>query len=416
MLAEIITIGDELLIGQVVDTNSAWMAEQLNSHGIQVHQITSISDSREHILKTLDEATKRADLILMTGGLGPTKDDITKQTLCSYFNTELVFNQEAYDNVSRIFTLRNIPVTELNRMQAMVPMACSVLNNANGTAPGMWFEKNGKIYVSMPGVPFEMKSILTEQVLPRLSGKSKLILLHRTILTEGVGESFLAAKIENWEDNLPAFIKLAYLPQPGLVRLRLSAAGTDRALLQKAIEKAEKELIPLAGEYIYGHDEETFPQIIGDLLRESKMTLSTAESCTGGQIAHMITGIPGSSDYFKGSVVAYSNEIKEKILGVKPETLLAFGAVSGETASEMADGARKLMNTDFAVAVSGIAGPTGGTLEKSVGTTWIAISSPSGTIARKFLFGEHRGRNMQRASISALSLLRKEIIKINKPN
>jgi nicotinamide-nucleotide amidase len=410
MNAEIITIGDELLIGQVIDTNSAWMAEQLNAYGIKVHQITSVSDNREHILKTLEEATQRADVILITGGLGPTKDDITKNTLCEFFNTELVFNQEAYENVCRLFAPRNILVTELNRLQAMVPDGCTVLNNQNGTAPGMWFEKTGKIYISMPGVPFEMKPMMTDQVLPRLAGKSEIIIIHRTILTEGVGESFLAARIEKWEDSLPPFIKLAYLPQPGIVRLRLSASGTDRLLLINALQKAEKELLPLAGDYIFGYDTDTFPGIIGRLLNEKKLTLSTAESCTGGTIAQMITSIAGSSNYFKGSVVAYSNEIKEKLLNVRTGTLIEHGAVSEQTVVEMADGARKVFNADFAISVSGIAGPAGGTPEKPVGTTWIAIASPTRTVARKFLFGEHRGRNIQRAAISALSMLRKEII------
>ena len=410
MQAEIITIGDELLIGQVIDTNSAWMAGELNLTGIRVHQITSISDNREHILQTLKEASERAEIILITGGLGPTKDDITKQTLCEYFGSKLVFSQEAYDNVSRIFSLRNYPVTELNRLQAMVPENCSILNNENGTAPGMWFEKNGKIFVSMPGVPFEMKTMLTNQVLPRLTGQSNLVILHRTLLTEGVGESFLATRIETWEDSLPSCIKLAYLPQPGIVRLRLTATGTDRNMLREAIAKAEADLQPLAGEYLWGYDNDSFPELIGRLLRDKKLSLSTAESCTGGTIARMITSVSGSSDYFKGSVVAYSNQIKERLLGVRHETLLEQGAVSEQTVIEMAEGARKYLDTDFAVSVSGIAGPNGGTSEKPVGTVWIAVASPGKTITGKFLFGEHRGRNIQRAATSALSMLRKELL------
>jgi nicotinamide-nucleotide amidase len=292
----------------------------------------------------------------------------------------------------------------------MVPESCIVLNNLNGTAPGMWFSLNGKTFVSMPGVPFEMKPMVTNQILPRLVGQSDKVIIHRTILTEGVGESFLAAKIEQWEDNLPSFIKLAYLPQPGIVRLRLSATGTDRNRLNEAIEKAEKELMPLAGEYIFGYDEESMAEIIGRLLLKLNYSLSTAESCTGGTVAQMITSIPGSSDYFKGSVVAYSNEIKEKVLGVKHETLLAFGAVSEQTVREMAEGVKSTFNTDFAVSVSGIAGPSGGTDEKPVGTTWVAIATPAHTLTRKFHFGEHRGRNIQRAALSALSMLRKELL------
>ncbi|MBK7212619.1 MAG: competence/damage-inducible protein A [Bacteroidales bacterium] len=410
MLAEIITIGDELLIGQVIDTNSAWIADQLNANGIKVHQITSVSDNREHILTSLKEAAQRASIILITGGLGPTKDDITKQTLCEYFNTQLVFNQDAYDNISRLFFSRGYPVTELNRLQAMVPEACEVLNNINGTAPGMWFQKDGISYVSMPGVPFEMKEMVSRHVLPRLMGQSRNHILHRTILTEGVGESFLAAKIETWEDNLPECIKLAYLPQPGIVRLRLTASGEDKSYLEKALTDAEISLLPLASEYIFGHDDETLQSIIGELLLKKHATLATAESCTGGNIAQMITSIPGSSAYFKGGIVAYSNEIKVNLLGVREGTLMNHGAVSSETVIEMAAGARKNLKTDFAIAVSGVAGPDGGTPEKPVGTVWIAIATPDTITSTKFLFGDHRGRNIQRASLSALSLLRKALL------
>ena len=306
MLAEIITIGDELLIGQVIDTNSAWIAEQLNLIGIRVHQITSISDNKQHILSTLAEASRRAKLILITGGLGPTKDDITKHTLCEYFNTELVFSEEAYKNVEKLFAARGVAVTELNRLQAMVPANCRVIPNPNGTAPCMWFEKEGCIYVSMPGVPFEMKAIMHEGIIPELLKGLNQVIIHRTILTEGVGESHLASLIEPWEDALPSFIKLAYLPQPGMVRLRLTAIGTDRKLLQAAINKAEKELLPIAGKFIFGFDTDTMESVVGQLLRNKSLTVSTAESCTGGTIAQLITSIAGSSDYFKGSVLCFS--------------------------------------------------------------------------------------------------------------
>lgn len=412
MIAEIITIGDELLIGQVIDTNSAWIAEQLNAQGIRVHQITSISDSREHILSTLNEARSRAGLILITGGLGPTKDDITKKTLCEYFNTRLIFNQDVYNNIQRIFPARRLPVTKPDEEQAMVPENCQVLNNANGTAPGMWFEKDGVIYISMPGVPFEMKPLVTDHVIPRLSGQSKVRIMHRTILTEGVGESFLASRIESWEDALPSFIKLAYLPQPGIVRLRLTASGPSDQLLKEALEKAERGLMSLAGDYIFGYDNDSLPELIGKMLNERNFTLSTAESCTGGSIAQMITGIPGSSDYFTGGIVAYSNSVKQELLGVKEETLQNNGAVSEETVLEMANACRNLLGTDCAIAVSGIAGPAGGTEEKPVGTTWIAVATPGRTIARKYLFGQHRQRNIQRASLAALSFLRKELISL----
>jgi len=410
MLAEIITIGDELLIGQVIDTNSAWMAEQLNMVGIRVHQITSISDNEEHILKTLSEASARAQLILITGGLGPTKDDITKHTLCKYFDTSLIFSEDAYKNVAKLFAARGVAVTEINRLQAMVPANCQVIPNPNGTAPCMWFEKEGCIYVSMPGVPFEMKAIMEEEIIPQLLHKLNQVIIHRTILTEGVGESHLASIIEPWEDALPSFIKLAYLPQPGLVRLRLTAYGTDRAALQDAINKAEKELYPYAGKFIFGFDDDTMESVIGRLLRSKGMTLSTAESCTGGNIAQLITSIAGSSDYFKGSVVAYANEIKEEFLAVPHQVLVEHGAVSEQTVIAMAEGIRKHFSTDYSIAVSGIAGPTGGTEEKPVGTTWIAVATPTGTIARKFLFGDHRGRNIRKASVAALNMLRRKLV------
>lgn len=406
MLAEIVTIGDELLIGQVIDTNSAWMAEQLNLIGIKVHQITSISDEQNHILTTLQEASERAQLILITGGLGPTKDDITKQTLCTYFDTRMVFSEAAYANVEKLFSSRGVAVTELNRLQAMVPANCRVIANPNGTAPCMWFEKNGIIYISMPGVPFEMKAIMEQEIIPELLNKLNRVIIHRTILTEGVGESHLASMIEPWEDSLPSYIKLAYLPQPGMVRLRLTAYGTDRDELQEAINKAEKELHPYAGKYIFGFDNDTMESVIGQLLRTKGMTLSTAESCTGGNIAQLITSIAGSSDYFKGSVVAYSNEIKEQFLGVPHQVLVEHGAVSEQTVIAMAEGIRTRFGTDYAISVSGIAGPGGGTAEKPVGTTWIAVASPNETITRKFMLGEHRGRNIRKASIAALNMLR----------
>lgn len=407
MKAEIITIGDEILIGQVIDTNSAWIAEQLNLTGIKVAQITSISDQREHILNALEEASGRSEIILMTGGLGPTRDDITKETLCEYFGTRLVFNQDAFNNIERIFRLRGFQITPLNRAQAEIPENCSMLLNSNGTAPGMWFEKDGRIYVSMPGVPFEMKSLMTDCVLPRLKNLSPVSIYHRTILTQGVGESFLASIIENWETNLPAHIKLAYLPQPGIVRLRLSASGHNLNLLMNEVNEKVNELYGLIPQYIFGEGEDTLEKIAGDQLKKRGLTLATAESCTGGYIAHLITGIAGSSAYFKGSVVAYSNEIKENILGVKPETLEKYGAVSEQTVQEMADGIIKKFRVDCAIAVSGIAGPDGGSDEKPVGTTWICVKTPLGSITKKFTFGEHRGRNIRRAALAALDLLRK---------
>ncbi|MBK6348146.1 MAG: competence/damage-inducible protein A [Bacteroidales bacterium] len=409
MKAEIITIGDELLIGQVIDTNSAWMAEVLNLSGIKVAQITSISDSREHILAALKEAETHADIILMTGGLGPTRDDITKTTLCEYFNTKLVFNQEAFDNVDRIFRARGYSLTLLNRAQADIPENCTALLNENGTAPGMWFEENGKIYASMPGVPFEMKGIMTTHILPRLQKLSQTTIVHRTILTHGVGESFLAAKIEAWETALPVFIKLAYLPQPGIVRLRLTGTGPDREQLETLINERVDALYEIIAEYVFGEGDETLEQITGDLLKASGYTMATAESCTGGYIAHLITSIPGSSAYFKGSVVAYSNDIKENVLGVSHRTISKHGAVSEETVFEMAAGIIRQFKVSCAIAVSGIAGPEGGTNDKPVGTTWICVLTPKGAETRKFTFGEHRGRNIRRAALAAIDMLRKQL-------
>lgn len=409
MISEIITIGDELLIGQVIDTNSAWMAEQLNAIGIKVQQITSISDNRNHILSTLSEASQRASLILITGGLGPTKDDITKQTLCEYFSSKLVFSEIAYKSVESLFRNRGMKVTELNRLQAMVPECCSVIPNENGTAPAMMFEKDGCTYISMPGVPFEMKAIMENYVLPGLQKKSETFIFHRTILTQGVGESFLAAQIEPWETALPKEIKLAYLPQPGIVRLRLTASGNNKEYLKSILQKAEEALLLLIPDYVFGFDNETLEEIVGNHLKEMNSTLSTAESCTGGAIASLITSVAGSSAYFKGSVVAYSNEVKQKILSVPVDVLEQNGAVSKQVVEIMASNLRSLYDTDYAIAVSGIAGPSGGTIEKPVGTTWIAIATPERIVAQKYLFGDHRGRTIRKASLMALHMLLKEL-------
>jgi nicotinamide-nucleotide amidase len=421
MIAEIISIGDELLIGQVINTNASWIAERLNSIGIRVKQISAVSDSKEHIIKSIDEATERADMIIMTGGLGPTKDDITKTTLCEYFHTSMVFNEDAYNNIVKIFTKRGFEITELNRKQAEIPANCKPISNSTGTAPGMMFKKEGKIFISMPGVPFEMKEMMTTYILPELQNLVKdLVIVHKTILTQGVGESFLSEKISDWENKLPENIKLAYLPSPGIVRLRLSAYGplsnvqgekikiTNK--LNEKIEELIKELNKIIAEYIYGYDNDKLEEIIGRLLKEKGKTLSTAESCTGGNVAHMITSISGSSEYFMGSVIAYSNKIKENILGVNVGTLKESGAVSEATVKEMAEGIRKKFGTDYSIAITGIAGPDGGTEEKPVGTTWIAIATETKIKARKFLFGDSRERNITRASITALNMLRKEIV------
>ena len=418
MNAEIISIGNELLIGQVVNTNASWMAEQLNLAGIRVKQITSIADEQEDILMALEEAESRASVVLVTGGLGPTKDDITKEAICKYFKTRLVFNQEAFDSIEQLFALRGYKVTELNRKQADIPETSIPLPNHNGTAPGIWLEKIrddktvNTVFVFMPGVPFEMKPMFTETVIPRLKAEfpTKSI-FHKTILTQGIGESFLSDIIEKWEVSLPKNISLAYLPQPGIVRLRLSGIGEkDDEIRQRVLKEAGKleKLIP---DYIFGYDEDKLEEIVGKLLKEKQQTLATAESCTGGYIAHLITSIPGSSLYYKGSVVAYSNEIKETELNVRHDSLVQYGAVSEQVVLEMATGIRKKFRTDFAIATSGIAGPEGGTKDKPAGTTWIAIATPEKVFAKHYLFGEreNRERNIRKTALQALNLLRKEI-------
>jgi len=411
MIAEIISIGDELLIGQVVNTNASWISEQLILAGIKVHQVTTISDTRTHILSALQEAEGRADLILITGGLGPTKDDITKETLCEYFETDLVFSEEVYDNITRLFGKRGLTLSSPNRKQAEVPRDCTPIQNPHGSAAGLWFEKAGKIFVSMPGVPFEMKPMVTVHIIPKIQGRTKMhAIVHKTVLTQGIGESWLAQKIETWEDNLADNIKLAYLPQPGIVRLRLTATGENRRELEDQISGEVNKLITYIPKYFFGFDKQELYEIIGELLRDQKQTLSTAESCTGGYIAHLVTSVAGSSDYFKGSVVAYANEIKHEVLGVKEQSIIDFGAVSEDVVKQMAEGVRKKFRTDYAIATSGVAGPGGGTDEKPVGTTWIAIATPNKTLTFHYLFGEHRERNVRKTALTALNLLRKELL------
>ena len=409
MKAEIITIGDEILIGQIVDSNSAFIGQELNKTGIFVTQITTVSDDRNEISDAINNAEKRADLIILTGGLGPTKDDITKKTIADYFNDELVFSQDVYDHVKQLLSGRGITMNELNSHQAYVPSSCKIMSNDVGTAPGMLFEKNNKIYFSTPGVPFEMKFLITERLIPYLQEKFTFdSIIHKVVMTQGIPESHLAKKIEDWENNLPEEIKLAYLPQPGLVRLRLSAQG-KKEYLSKLIEKEIEKLNKIIPEAIFGYDEEKIEFSVFNLLKEKGKTMATAESCTGGNISALITSISGSSEVFKGTVVSYSNEIKENVLGVKLETLENYGAVSSQVVEEMAKGVLKIMNTDYAIAVSGIAGPTGGTKEKPVGTTWIAIASKNNVFSEKHLLGEERSRNIRRASVTALNILRNYI-------
>lgn len=409
MLAEIITIGDEILIGQIVDTNSAFIAQKLNAIGIQVKQISSVSDNRQHILNALAEAHQRADIVLITGGLGPTKDDITKKTLAEYFGVGLVENKDALQNVERIFRrLRDVsePLLEVNRQQAFVPENCEVILNANGTAPGMWFNRLGKIYMSMPGVPHEMMYMMEEGVIPKLKLTFNLpFIIHKTILTVGEGESYLAEKIADIENDLPSYIKLAYLPKLGQVRLRLSGYGEDEALLKNKVESFARRIVERVGRSVVAEEDITLEKAILNYMAEKELTLSTAESCTGGYIAHLITQHAGSSKVFFGGAVSYSYELKESILGVKNETLWQYGAVSKETVTEMVQGALLNFKSDYAVAVTGIAGPDGGTPEKPVGTVWIGVANAQKTITKKFQFGNKRLQNIERTAIAALNML-----------
>lgn len=410
MIADIINIGDELLIGQVINTNASWMAERLNSIGIRVRQVTAISDSGDHIKSSIDEAFRFSDLIILTGGLGPTKDDITKHVLAEYYNSKLVMHEPTLQHVEHFFNMRGRTITELNRRQAEVPECCEPLPNSNGTAPGMWFERDGKILVSVPGVPFEMKALVEEYILPRLAAKiNGDVIIHKTILTQGVGESFLADLIAEWEDALPSNIRLAYLPQPGIVRLRLTATGNNRGYLEQAISQQLDSLMKLIPGYVFGFDGETLESVAGELLRNAVATICTAESCTGGYLAHMITRVSGSSDYFKGSVVAYSNELKTNLLGIDHGLIEKHGAVSREVVAAMASSARNLLNCTYALATSGIAGPAGGSPEKPVGTVWIALAGPNGLTAKQFLFGNNRERNIHITALAALNMLRLEI-------
>ncbi|ASU34613.1 competence/damage-inducible protein A [Mucilaginibacter xinganensis] len=406
MLAEIITIGDEILIGQIVDTNSAWMAGELNNIGIRIKQISSVSDDRQHILTALAEAAGRADIILITGGLGPTKDDITKKTLAEYFKAELVENKDALANVEHIFSRYNRPMLDVNRLQAQVPENCEVILNKNGTAPGMWFNEEGKIYVSMPGVPHEMMYMMEDEVIPKLKSSLKLpVIIHKTILTVGEGESYLADRIADIEDALPPFIKLAYLPKLGQVRLRLSGYGEDEAVLKEKIEEFAAKIVERVGNVVAAQEDIPIEKAILNYMADNNLTLSVAESCTGGYISHLITQHAGSSKVFFGGAVSYSYELKESLLGVKKETLARFGAVSEETATEMVEGALRNFKSDYAVAVTGIAGPDGGTADKPVGTVWVAVASADKTVVKKLTFGNKRRQNIERTAISALNML-----------
>ena len=384
--AEIVTIGDEILYGQITDTNSQWISAELDKIGIKTIRKSSVGDDEQQILNILQEATQRADIILMTGGLGPTKDDITKKTLAKFFDVEMVINETVIQQIEKFFKERNIPMLETNRQQAAIPSNATYITNRMGTAPGMWFEQNGKIFISMPGVPREMKTLMEEQMLPRIQEHFHTpVIFHRIIKTFGKGESHLADIIKDWEDNLPENIKLAYLPNYGHVRLRLTGVGQDEETLKQQVMAEEEKVKPLINKYIYGYDNDTLEENLGNLLVEHNKTVATAESCTGGYLAHLFTKVPGSSRYLMGGIVAYSNEIKMNRLGVKEQTLIDHGAVSEQTIREMAENVREKFGTDIGVASSGVAGPGGGSEEKPVGTVWIAYADAQGTYSKKLM-------------------------------
>jgi nicotinamide-nucleotide amidase len=412
IIASIITIGDELLIGQVVDTNSAFIAQELNKIGVWVKRRVAVGDSKEEIIRALNEESRDTNIIIITGGLGPTADDITKPVLCEYFGGQLVLHEEVRKHLIYLFEqVFRRPLIERNLKQAELPDVCTVLPNARGTAPGMWFEKEGKVFVSLPGVPHEMKGLIINEVLPRLQQMFAMPFIgHRTLLTAGIGESYLAETIKDWEEQLPAHLKLAYLPNYGMVRLRITGWSTNQSQLLKELNTEFAKLNILVREWLVIDEDATLPKALHKLLRSRNKTMATAESCTGGYIAHLITAIPGASNIYKGSIISYDNEIKISVLQVSPAILQKVGAVSEEVVKEMAAGALARLNTDYALAVSGIMGPDGGTPEKPVGTVWVAAGDRNKLVTHKFQFRFDRDRNIEMTATQALNLLRKFIV------
>lgn len=413
MKATIVTIGDEILIGQIVDTNSGYIAKALDKIGVQTTEMLSISDDKNHILDTFASLQDKVDLVIITGGLGPTKDDITKKTFCDYFEDVFVRNQEVEDHIVALFTKLNFIPTQINKDQALLPSKALVLKNNYGTAAGMWIKKGKTVFVSMPGVPYEMKGIINEELIPKIISEYKRpYIVHKTILTYGQGESMVAERIENWENNLPEYIKLAYLPSPGRVRLRLTARGENEEVLQKAIQENIQSLTTIIGDIIVGFDEdETIEVIIGRLLRQQGKTIATAESCTGGKIAQVLTSVAGASNYFRGSVVSYATDTKISVLGVSAQTIEKFTVVSAAVASEMALGIQKLMKADYAIATTGNAGPSKGDADAEVGTVFIALATPEAVFTEEFNFGQPRDKVIDRTTNKALEILQKEILK-----
>ena len=405
--AEIISIGDELLYGQTLDTNAHWISHKLDEYNIKVFQRTTIGDDADQILNAFATAAERVDIVLITGGLGPTKDDLTKPLLAKYFGVGMVHHEEVLRDITLLFAKASREVTALNAQQAELPANCEKITNPVGTAPGMWFYENNTVFVAMPGVPYEMKSIMTQGILPKLHEMfSKGVLHHHIIKTIGITESSLSDLIEDWEVNLPKHIKLAYLPTKGQVKLRLTGSGDDLNTLKQEIDALQMAIMPKIAKYVYGFGADSLEGVIGQLLNKNNLTLATAESCTGGYLAHMITSVPGSSRYFKGSVIAYSNEVKTAQLGVSTEDLKQQGAVSEEVAKAMAEGVRKALNTDIAIATTGIAGPDGGTIEKPVGTVWMAYSDKHKTLAKKFNFSRDRTFIVHWSALAALNMIR----------
>ncbi|WP_396210991.1 competence/damage-inducible protein A [Flavobacterium sp.] len=414
MKATIVTIGDEILIGQIVDTNSGFIAKSLDKIGVDIHEMISISDNKQHILDTFTKLQNQVDLVIITGGLGPTKDDITKKIFCDYFEDTLVENKEVLAHVTQLIeSVFKRPITQMNREQALVPTKCHVLFNKMGTAPGMWMKKENTVFISLPGVPYEMKYLVENEIIPKVVREyNRPYIIHKTILTYGQGESLVAERIEDWENNLPEFIKLAYLPAPGRVRLRLSARGTDKEILEKAIVENVNSLTKIIGDIIVGFDDnETIEVVIGKFLAQKQLTIATAESCTGGSIASLLTSVAGSSSYFKGSVVSYATEVKETVLEIPHELIEKHSVVSAQVAKKMALKAQKMFKTDYAIATTGNAGPSKGDSDAAVGTVFIALATPQMVVVEEFNFGEPREKVILRAVNKSLEMLQKEILK-----
>ncbi|GEL12224.1 nicotinamide-nucleotide amidase [Flavobacterium glycines] len=414
MKATIVTIGDEILIGQIIDTNSGFIAKSLDKIGVEINEMISISDDKQHILDTFAKLQNKVDLVIITGGLGPTKDDVTKKTFCDYFEDELVVDQAVLKHVTQLiegFYKRTI--TQINKDQALVPSRCTVLHNQVGTAPGMWMKKENTVFVSLPGVPFEMKYLVENEIIPKVVKEyDRPYIIHKTILTYGQGESMVAERIEDWENSLPEFIKLAYLPAPGSVRLRLSARGTNKEVLENALESYVVSLNAIINDIIVGFDEdETIEVLVGKMLTKQQKTIATAESCTGGIIAARLSAVAGASNYFKGSVVSYATEAKINVLGVSEKSIEEFSVVSAQVAKEMASNVQKLMNTDYAIATTGNAGPTKGVENAELGSVFIALATPNEVIVEEFNFGQPREKVIDRALVKSLEILKKEIFK-----